>query len=68
MLCYVFNVRESKYSSKRDDKIAMVGMYLGVLRDPSSILRLYRQRRMMFFFKKGDSDLSRVFFSWFLGY
>ena len=62
MLCYVFNVRESKYRSKRDDKQRDGwNVSLVCLEGSKFHLETFIDKKEDVFFKKGDSDLSKVF-------
>lgn len=62
MLCYVFNVRESKYRSKRDDKQRDGwNVSLVCLEGSKFHLETFIDKKEDVFFKKGETDLSRVF-------
>lgn len=62
MLCYVFNVRESKYRSKRDDKPRDGwNVSLVCLEGSKFHLETFIDKKDDVFYKKGETDLSRVF-------
>lgn len=62
MLCYVFNVRDSKYRSKRDDKFRDGwNVSLVCLEGSKFHLETFIDKKEDVFFKKGDSDLSKIF-------
>lgn len=62
MLCYVFNVRESKYRSKKDQKDRSGwNVSLVALEGSKFHLETFIDRKDEVFFKQGDSDLSKVF-------
>lgn len=62
MLCYVFNVRESKYKSKKDDKQRDGwNVSLVCLEGSKFHLETFIDKRDDVFLKQGNADLSRVF-------
>lgn len=62
MLCYVFNVRESKYRSKRDDKPRDGwNVSLVCLEGSKFHLETFIDKKDDVFYKKDGSDLSKVF-------
>lgn len=62
MLCYVFNVRESKYKSKRDEKYRDGwNVSLVCLEGSKFHLETFIDKRDDVFEKKGGGDLSKVF-------
>ena len=62
MLCYVFNVRESRYKSKKDQK-DRVGwnVSLVALEGSKFHLETFIDKKDEVFYRQGDSDLSKVF-------
>ena len=66
MLCYVFNVRESKYRSKRDDKQRDGwNVSLVCLEGSKFHLETFIDKKDDVFVRQGNSDLSKVFSSGF---
>ena len=62
MLCYVFNVRESKYRSKKDNKDKMGwNVSLVALEGSKFHLETFIDKKDDLFNKSGDADLSKVF-------
>ena len=62
MLCYVFNVRESRYKSKKDNKEKQGwNVSLVALEGSKFHLETFIDKKDDVFFRTGDSDLSRVF-------
>lgn len=66
MLCYVFNVRESSYTSKKDNKKKDGwNVSLVALEGSKFHLETFIDRKDDVFIRAGDSDLSKVFKSGF---
>lgn len=66
MLCYVFNVRESKYKSKRDDKYRDGwNVSLVCLEGSKFHLETFIDKKEDVFYKQDKADLSKVFRSGF---
>lgn len=62
MLCYVFNVRESKYKSKRDDKLRDGwNVSLVCLEGSKFHLETFIDKKEDAFYKHEKADLSKVF-------
>lgn len=62
MLCYVFNVRESKYRSKKDNKDKMGwNVSLVALEGSKFHLETFIDKKDDVFYHVGDTDLSKVF-------
>lgn len=62
MICYVFNVRESRYKSKKDNKEKQGwNVSLVVLEGSKFHLETFIDKKDEVFLRSGDSDLSKVF-------
>ena len=62
MLCYVFNVRESSYTSKKDNKKKDGwNVSLVALEGSKFHLETFIDKKDDVFYRSGDSDLSKVF-------
>lgn len=62
MLCYVFNVRESSYTSKKDNKKKDGwNVSLVALEGSKFHLETFIDKKDDVFFRSGESDLSKVF-------
>ena len=62
MLCYVFNVRESRYKSKKDQKDRFGwNVSLVALEGSKFHLETFIDQKDEVFYRQGDSDLSKAF-------
>lgn len=62
MLCYVFNVRQSAYKSKKDNKDKKGwNVSLVCLEGSKFHLETFIDQKDDVFYRSGDSDLSKVF-------
>ena len=62
MICYVFNVRISEYTSKKDNKKRNGwNVSLVCLEGSKFHLETFIDKKDEVFYKNGDSDLSKVF-------